>query len=234
MKKYRVGVLAVLAFGLTAGIASATPTLYDYGFNINGTVTYGAAPAGVSMVGDFDLTAPTPATGLGTISWSTSGLGFHSFFAFFDHEIDETVNTYYNEYGVSYDAPGAGQSWEIDEPGFVFGDIYDHLLAGTLDNTNGVPAATPDDVSWAMGWDFNLAAGETADITLSLTQIAPGSGFFLQQYDPDSQESIFFASTLTIRGGGGTEPIPEPATMLLMGTGLAGLFGLGRKRMKKS
>jgi hypothetical protein len=32
--------------------------------------------------------------------------------------------------------------------------------------------------------------------------------------------------------GGGAEPVPEPATMLLMGTGLACLIGVRRKKKK--
>jgi hypothetical protein len=34
--------------------------------------------------------------------------------------------------------------------------------------------------------------------------------------------------------GSGTTPVPEPATMLLFGTGLIGLAGLGRKKFRKS
>jgi hypothetical protein len=34
--------------------------------------------------------------------------------------------------------------------------------------------------------------------------------------------------------GGGTAPVPEPATMLLFGTGLAGLASVGRKKMKRA
>jgi hypothetical protein len=170
--------------------------------------------------------------GLGTLTWQTGALGSHTFIAFFDHEIDEAVNTWFNEYGDTMNALSAGQSWEIDEPGYVFGDIYDNVLAGSLDNSNGVPLDIPDDVSWALGWDFTLTDGQIATIALDLAGAAPSSGFYLSQNDPDSLETIYFSSTLNIEGGG-PAPVPEPGTWLLLCCGFIGLFGFGRKRLIK-
>jgi len=226
MRKLVVLVAVLLALGAWTAPGQAAPVieLWEYAFNLDGVVTNGSAPAGVNLAG-FDTT-----TGLGTVGVTVTGAGAHYVAFFADHEINAAANTFFNEYGSVTGAPGAGLSWEIDEPGYVFGNIYTNFASSTLDGTNGVPQATPDDVSMALGWDFILQVGETATISFALGTTAPG-GFFLQQTDPDAvfadPGNVYFGSALRISGGGGQ--VPEPATLLLLGSGLAGL-ALLRKR----
>lgn len=199
--------------------------LYDYAFNVDGTVTAGTPGSVDPTVLGLD------ASGLGTMTFTFSSAGSHNFVSFFDFEIDEPNNTFFNEYGSTGGTLAAGQSWEIDEPGYVFGDIYDNMLAGSLDNTNAVSAGDEDDVSFAMGWSFLLEADETATLTLTLSDILDTTGFYLQHTDDevgpnfDQSESVYFWSTLSIA----STSVPEPSAFALMGIGLLGV-GLARRR----
>lgn len=227
--------IVVMVLGLVAAPAVTTEaaniSLFEAAFNVDGTVegTNTSLPGtlpGAWALGGFNFT-----TGLGAIGLQLTGAGSHSVGAFFDLEIDEAINTFYNEYGVvSVTAPPAGLSWEIDEPGYVFGDIYTNFLAGLLDNTNGVPDGVPDDVSVALQWDFSLTPGQTAYLTFQVFELAAGvpapTGFYLVQVDPDSQASVYFTTSLDIRG----DQFPEPATLLLLGLGL--LAGATRLRLR--
>ena len=216
--------LAAIAFCFgVSTTANAAIALFDYGFNLDGTLTYpidgDPIPAAIDISGFDDI------TGLGTIDVTITGAGLHYVGGFFDHEIDEPINSFFNEVGSATGAPAAGQSWAIDEPGAAFGDIDLNFIAGSLDNSVGVPF--PEDVSMAMGWDFVLALGEEALISFAITDVVPG-GFFLTHNDQNSAESIFMASSLDIR----LSPIPVPAAIWLFGSGLLGLVGFSRRKAK--
>jgi hypothetical protein len=143
-------------------------SLYGYSVNVDGTVTdiladpWTPSPVPVGV----DVSLFDSVSGLGSITAEITGAGDHTFDAFFDHEIVETVNTFFNESGAANNLGDLafGQSWEIDEPGWVFGDIYDNFANSALDGTNNVLAGSEDDVSMAMGWDFTLTDGESAII----------------------------------------------------------------------
>jgi len=233
-KKVFVLFLSLMFTGAMAtGAKAATIDLYDYEYNIDGALS-------LPLLGDpvpveADETLFDDLTGLGTIEVSVTGVGDHFVGLFVDHEIDELINTYFNELGSTSGAPAAGQTWEIDEPDVIFGDIianFENSAFGVpgSDLDNAIGAGFPDDVSMALGWDFTLAAGETATIDFNLSEIAP-AGFYLAHTDPDSNATVYFSSTLAIAptGGPGPAPIPEPSTVILLGLGMAGLAATRRR-----
>jgi hypothetical protein len=206
-------VVVLLTCGLFAAPAFADISLFDWAGNIDGIIS---SPPGM------DLSAFDDITGLGIITVTVSGAGSHYVGLFVDHEIDEAINTFYNENGDVVGSPATGQSWEIDEPGYVFGDIYGNFLGSALDGSNGVPAGSEDDVSMALGWDFDLA-DLPALITFNLSDTAPPGGFYLQQYDPDSDASVYFSSSLTV------VPVPGAVLMGSIGIGFAGWLSKRRE-----
>lgn len=155
---------------------------------------------------DFTRTGATPLVSI-------------TFLSFLDVEIDETVNTYFDEYGAVDGTPAQGQGWEIDEPGFVSGDIFANALAGALDGTNAVPVGAPDDVSMALSFALGpLGAGQVARFEVMISQDGDRlGGFALRHHDVDP------ASTTVVTYSGRASIVPEPGVLLLLGSGIAGL-----------
>ena len=201
------------------GLVSLEDTQVGSGFN-----EFQGAGLGVAFTNNLG------ANDLGSVTWeitnnSGGDLTNTWFFGFLDVEIDEHSNSYFNESGalVSVDGTGSGDTaadaWEIDEPGFVFGDIYDNLSTGSLDNTNNVPAGFEDDVSLALGFNIDtLFSGQSllATFNISLSNIDG-----LIHTDSDSNTTFYFNGNVDVQD---ILSVPEPGTLMVFVIGLVGLL----------
>jgi hypothetical protein len=150
------------------------------------------------------------ANGYGAFGWefnnpSAATLQNARLVVFLDADLDHATTTFFNEHGALVNLnlpPGAmagdiaASSWEIDEPGFLFGDLAQHLTTGALDQLNHVPANTPDDVSLALGFQLGLLPANSpvkvrcfisaTDIGgLSQTDSDTGAKFYFNAFTPN-------------------------------------------------
>lgn len=228
MKNWLAQIGLLLCLGMGAGAAKAVPTLFDWGFNLNGETHCNLGPCDFDFLDpSLDLPAAIDAsgfdffTGLGSISITVNpGVAgnFHTL-VFLDHEFDDVLgNGPFNEFGDVSGAPEVGQTWEIDDP--VVGDIFGNFVGNTLDNSNAVIAGLEGDVSMSLGFDFALTAMQSAMMTFIVSDAVP-TGFYLSHTDPDDGETLYFSSTLEIDGG--MVAVNEPGAIALL---VAGLFGV--------
>ncbi len=126
----------------------------------------------------------------------------------------------------------APSDWEIDEPEYVFGDIYSNAsVFGELDNTNAVPSTAPDDVSLAYRWTIaSLAPGESFRVTVQhLTAATLG----IAHFDPGWATEVYVNAYMEVQTN--PEPpvgpeVPEPSTMAMVAIGFAGIAVAMRRR----
>ena len=176
--------IAALVLGLVTCLPAAT---IQY-VSIEGCLHWGgsSSPREVLDSSSPEFISNLDADGLGTFQfdWTNdtgtllSGLTFS---LFIDPDIGRDTNGFFNEYGefISLSLPALAPvdaisfgEWEIDEPGYVFGDIYDNVWLGALDNSNAVPSSGPaNDVSHALLFEIpQLLPGQVLSVTGTLSR----------------------------------------------------------------
>lgn len=139
---------------------------------------------------------------------------------------------------------GAWDSWNY----FVHDGGYNHSdhTDGTIPDDGLYKVANPDNYDYTYVKDINRVGNPNGIDKGSLSSVDGGFGATQNGYNivydfstkgiQINPDEFFIAYAPWCDNdiiGGGTAPVPEPATMLLFGTGLAGLATVGRKKMKR-
>jgi hypothetical protein len=228
-----------LFFGSGGDIFELDAFLNIAGSDLNGgtagtsaQLSQNALPAGVGFQCASSLSASQSDLSLSyTFSNNTGSTLAGLWFGFFvDAQIDEPTNGYVNEAAGEFGTLGSGagdispDAWEADEPGYVSGNVFQHLLDGVLDDANAAPAETPNDVSLALGFQLGtLTPGHQLIVQVLLSDAGSSiGGFALQHFDMDPDS---FA-TLTVSG----VAVPEPSSVVLAGLAFVGVSVFCRAR----
>jgi hypothetical protein len=243
---WQVALFSGLILGGQAAQA-AQVSLADWCVNVNGdtsTACNGAGSGGTTIDGssvslaNLDLTLEPSSNTLGsvTVTLNNAPNQYVSFYSDYDvayglyGSFDDSISVQGAlPGGVSYSAKDPSSSGASLPTGFT---LFDQFSNNNLDNTNsvGVPSGPPGeccDAAWAMALSGINGSGT---VTFTVSDTAPGSGFYLQQTNTDTQGSIYLSVSSAIVSG--PSGVPEPSTFAL-GLGAIGM-ALAAARAKRS
>jgi hypothetical protein len=208
--------------------AQAEAVLNDWCLNLNGDslsacrpVDPGSLPAWVDATG-FDLTTNdppgTPNT-LGSLRITLDPGDDQYVLAYLDYDLSFAASGSFQDVASVHGSLPPGVHFALADPA---GSLFADFAANALGDTNevGVGSGPPTpccDVAWALGiGGIDVPAGSQALVVFTVDTQQPTTGFYLQQRNLESGESIFLTATLTA--------VPSPNATALLASALGALL----------
>ena len=237
-KKIAFFAASALLFLLVCSTADAVPNLQIY---IPGATYDTASETWIINALEYDLwvvganveifdvkfaaAVPTDEDGSIQVTWQQGSMNDPDKSPYLMETLDETNST--NVTGVSFvenGTPVMGDGSELPRHGVFPTDFYEYLI-GDFGLSND-----PEVMNYVDG-DGSSAWGEVKKFHM---EVSGYSWVDFVAYDHyvktnGSAKSHYVFTPFSHDGGGGGVPVPEPATMLLFGTGLIGLASIGKK-----
>ena len=201
------------------------------------TVTFAAAQADLIVL----QTAPL---GNNTVDWSTTGFAVgHQSHGFLGYSVggDTATATVAAPIGNKGELVQQGNNWNGDFAAgeyAIWTNTHGPLTVSFGNNYNAVGAYFQPDFYGAFTVTLKVFNGNTLLGTLTESgnsTVTPGTALYIGALDQSGPNitKVEFSDTTNFAVGTMFLGVPEPGTLVLLGTGLLGLAGLAHRRMRR-